>query len=190
MGHKDGGGAHPKGFFTKGVVPEAPGGGLKPRPAGAGIGFNRSGPYAVNPQGNGKGFTQGDYVPLVLKTFFPAADIVVNVQAVEGEQRPSLKIRAPGGIPDCPQRGGHSRGIGAARQGREEHRTGLPGQRQTGAKGGEYPFLKAMPEIFRLHQPTSSLSHFTHKFLYLANCQSNPITEIFYMNMQKMTLSP
>jgi hypothetical protein len=149
MGYEDGPGVYPPGFLAKSPVPEMPGRGFKAGLPGAGISFDGAGSYAVNPQGNRKAFTQGNDLPLILKTFFAAADIVVYMKAAENKRKPdSARTFGSGRIPDCPQGGSHGRGIGAARQGRQQDRTG-PGSRIT-AQGGKQPGFKTGPEIFRL----------------------------------------
>jgi hypothetical protein len=157
MGYKERAGAHPPSFFAEGVVSEMPGRGLNARIPDTGIGPDHAGLYAVNPQWNGKGFTQGCYVPLVLKTFFPAADIVVYMQTAENERKAAV-AGTPGsgnGIPDCAQSGSHGRGIGAARQGREKHRTGILRftctKTPVTAKDSKQPILETGTEIFRLN---------------------------------------
>jgi hypothetical protein len=148
MGYKERAGADPQGFFTEGAVPEMPGGGLNARTAGAGISPDRPGPYAVNPQWNGKRFTQGNYMLLVGKTFIPTADVVVDVEAAD-DKKPGA------GIPGRRQSGNHGRGIGAARQGREKYRTGIPcfagAKTPVTVKGGKQPILETGPETFRLN---------------------------------------
>jgi hypothetical protein len=147
MGYKERDGAYPSGFFTKGVVPEMPGRGLNARIPYTGIGPDHAGLYAVNPQWNGKSLAQGNYVPLVPKTFFPAADIVVYVQTAENKRKGAAGTPGSGG-PDCAQSGNHGRGIGAARQGREKYRRPGFAKTRITAKGGKQPLLKTGPEIF------------------------------------------
>jgi hypothetical protein len=153
MGYEDGPGVYPPGFLAKSPVPEMPGRGFNAGPPGAGISFDGAGPYTVNPQRNQKAFTQGNNLPLILKTFFAAANIVVYMEAAENKRKPGPaatpgRIPGSGRVPEYRQGGNQSRGIGASRQGRQKYR----GSR-VAAQGGKQPILKTGPEIFRLWQP-------------------------------------